>query len=46
MASRKIVVATQSNPALTPYDWKPAVTLIDHCEMNLEEWVQQGVFPL
>ncbi len=45
-ASRKIVVATQRNPSLSPYDWKQSVSLIDHCEMNLEEWVQQGVFPV
>lgn len=45
-ASRKIVVATQSNPALTPRDWKQSIPLIDQCEMNLEEWVRQGVFPL
>ncbi len=45
-ASRKIVIAIQSNSALTPYDWKHAVPLINHCEMNLEEWVQSGAFPL
>jgi hypothetical protein len=43
-ASRKIVVATLRNPSLTPYDWKQSVPLIDNCEMNLEEWVQKGVF--
>ncbi len=45
-ASRKIVVAAQRNPSLTPYDWKQSVPLIDNCEMNLEEWVQKGVFPV
>jgi hypothetical protein len=45
-ASRKVVVATQRNPSLTPYDWKQSVPLIDNCDMNLEEWVQKGVFPL
>jgi hypothetical protein len=45
-ASRKIVVAAQSNPALTPHDWKQPVLLIDNCEMNLEDWVRKGVFPV
>lgn len=45
-ASRKIVVATQRNPSLTPYDWKQRVLLIDKCGMNLEEWIQKGVFPV
>lgn len=43
-ASRKVVVATQHNPSLTPYDWKHSVPVIDDCQMNLEEWVQRGVF--
>ena len=45
-ASRKIVVATQRNPSLTPYDWKQPVLLLDNCAMNLEEWVQKGAFPV
>lgn len=45
-ASRKVVVATQSNSSLTPYDWKNSIPIIDDCQMNLEEWVQRGVFPV
>jgi Uma2 family endonuclease len=41
-ASRKIVVATQQNPSLTPYEWKQPVLLIDNCGMNLEEWVKKA----
>jgi hypothetical protein len=45
-ASRKIVVATQRNPSLTPYEWNQPVLLIDNCGMNMEEWIQKGVFPV